>query len=71
MSRCGVWSEDDHYRWQTDQTADLGYGNISIAYFDIFYFKIFELENNTLHADKINMSCGLKELDVDYKNCYC
>lgn len=25
--RCGVWSKDDHYRWQTDQTADLGYGN--------------------------------------------
>lgn len=24
--RCGVWSKDDHYRWQTDQIADLGHG---------------------------------------------
>lgn len=32
VSRCGVRSKDDHYRWQTDQTADLGYGNIFIVY---------------------------------------
>ena len=32
VSRCGVRSEDDHYRWQTDQTADLGYGNISVVH---------------------------------------
>lgn len=29
--RCGVWRQDDHYRWKTDQTADLGYGKMSLV----------------------------------------
>lgn len=28
--RCGVWRQDDHYRWKTDQTADLGHGKMSL-----------------------------------------
>lgn len=44
MCRCGVWSKDDHYRWQTDQTADLGYGNKSVVFVFKGVFLSFEMQ---------------------------